>query len=83
MSALQQLVSRGTSVIREWHNYDGMDHSIQKMISALSANALTTLCDLQKMSTKEREDKANFIRIALTTAFQIGRTTRPQRIRQA
>jgi hypothetical protein len=83
MSVFQQLVSRGNAVIRAWHGYEGVDESYQRMIAALSANSLTALCgdELQKMSPKEREDKANFIRIALTTAFQIGRNTRPRKRR--
>ena len=71
MSLFKQLVCRGNAVIREWHTNDDIDGSSKRMIAELTA---TTLANLS--ATQERMDEANALRIALTTAFQIGRNTR-------
>jgi len=78
MSLFKQLVNRGSAVMREWHCIEGIDESSRRMIAELGATTLLNLCgeDLRSSTPQEREDKVNAIRIALTTAFQIGRHTK-------
>ncbi len=84
MSLFKQLVSRGNAVMREWHNNDGIDPSSGRMIAELSATTLATLCgeEMNNWTPQERQDKVNAIRIALTSAFQIGRSTCPVKPRR-
>jgi hypothetical protein len=76
MSLFRRLVSRGNAVIREWYSNEGVDESSRLMIAELGANTLVNLCgeDMKEWTSKEREDRVNAIRIALTSAFQVGRS---------
>lgn len=78
MSLINQLVNRGRAVMREWHNSSELDESSKRMIAELGATMLIDLCgnNICDISPEERADKANAVRIALTSAFQIGKNIR-------
>lgn len=78
MNLLQRLVIRGNAIMREWYGQTGIDEGSQRMIAELSATTLVNLCgkDIKNWSYEEQKDKANMVRIALTSAYQIGSTVR-------
>jgi len=73
MSSLIQLVSRGNTVMREWNN-ENIDHYSKKMIAEIAAATLVNICGLElaNMTKEQQKEKADLMRIALTSAFQIG-----------
>lgn len=77
MSLLKKLVNRGRAVMREWHD-NNLDEISKRMIAELSATMLVDLCgdDICNFTPEERANKANALRIALTSAFQIGKNVK-------
>ena len=69
----RKLVKRGNAIIREWHGYEGMDENCRLMIAAISSHAVFHL-NHNGWTPQQIEDNILMLRIALTTAFQIGRT---------
>lgn len=78
MNTLRKLVARGHAIMNEWHNNENIDNSSRRMIAELTAVILMDVCggSLKGMSRQECENKTHAIRIALTTAFQIGKCSR-------
>lgn len=74
----KKLVKRGGAVMREWNSYEGLDEGSEMMIAAVTANTVATLCgeSMKNWSPQEGEDKLNAVRIALNSAFQMGRSSR-------
>lgn len=85
MSLFKKLVSRGRAVMREWNDTSNLDESSKRMIAELGATMLIDLCgeNIPNLTPEERENKVAAVRIALTSAFQIGKsTTKPSRRRK-
>lgn len=85
MTTFQKLVHRGNAILREWNTSDGLDTNSKKMIAEISATLLMSMCgdEMKKWTTQEREEKVNLLRIAMTSAFQVGRASVPKRIRKS
>ncbi len=79
MSVFKQLVNRGCAVMREWNSYENLDGSSERMIAEIAAATLMNLCgeDMKKWTLEEQKDRANALRIALRSSFQIGKNTAP------
>ena len=79
MSLFKKLVSRGSAVIREWHNNECVNERERTMIAEIGAFTLLNLCgdSFNNWSQNERDERVNALRIALTTAYQIGKNASP------
>lgn len=78
MSLFKNLVSRGRAIMREWHDNTNLDEASKRMIAELGATMLIDLCgkEIPNFTDEERKSKAAAVRIALTSAFQIGKNTK-------
>jgi hypothetical protein len=81
MSFFKKLVVRGSAVMREWLSYEDVDDGSRMMLAAVAASTMTTMCGEQMNSwtQQEKEEKALAMRVALTSAYQIGRATAPHK----
>lgn len=85
MSVFQKLVHRGNAILREWNSTEGLDENSRRMLAELVATSLVTLCgdEMKKWTPQEREEKVNALRMAMTSAFQVGKASVPKRIRKS
>lgn len=85
MNTFQTLVNRGNAILKEWHSYEGLDDSSKRMLSELVATSLITLCgnEMKNWTQEELQDRVNMLRIAMTSAFQVGRSSIPKKIRRS
>lgn len=77
MNTFQKLVSRGNAVMREWSDHDGMEPYHERMIAELAATGLASVCgeDMKNWSIEAMKDKAHFMKVLVTCAFQLGKGT--------
>lgn len=78
MSEFTQMVRRGGAVMREWYCHDGITRGVHTLLAGLAANLLSNVFGKQypAWNKQERKDNANIIRIALVSAYQMGRASR-------
>lgn len=69
------MVIGGNAILQKWHCIGGLDDNVKLMLSELVATSLNNLYgdEITNWTQEQIENRTNFLRTAMTSAFQIGK----------